>query len=103
MIYRNSPKYKELYKQMRVPIKAFKGLGISITELAPKLKEIREINLGHFNLKNPLEKNITNGFSYLIKASKMWVRLIKNPPEKEVASIVYAFIFFCYLNGKDDF
>jgi hypothetical protein len=108
MIYKQHPLYKELYKQLRVPIKAFKDLGISITELAPKLKEVREISLGSindFNLEDIFqeENKFMRGFDYCIKSFKMWVKLIKSPHEKEVANIVYAFIFFCYLNGKDDF
>lgn len=105
MIYKQHPLYKELYKQLRVPIKAFKDLGISITELAPKLKEVRELSISDFKLDDIFEEEnkFMRGFDYVIKSFKMWMKLIKSPPEKEVASIVYAFIFFCYLNGKEDF
>jgi hypothetical protein len=108
MIYKQHPLYREAYKQLRLPIKAIKDLGLSITELAPKLKEIREISLGSindFNLEDIFqeENKFMRGFEYVIKSTKMWFRLIKSPPEKEVANIVYAFIFFCYLNGKEDF
>ena len=105
MTYKNHPKYKEIYEQLRLPIKAIKEFGLSLTELAPKLKEVRELSISDFKLEGIFEEEnkFMRGFDYLIKSFKMWMKLIKSPPEKEVANIVYAFIFFCYLNGKEDF